>query len=54
MDKVRFRLVLLLLIIMLMTGLLTGCGKDGGDNGTPPPAESSNWDEMKWDQDKWG
>ena len=53
-----------LLCLLLSTSLciigVTGCGGSDG-NGTPiveeqlPPAgSSSNWDEIVWDQDKWG
>lgn len=38
-----------LITVLTMTLLLPACSGGGGgnDNG------SSNWDEMKWDKDKW-
>lgn len=47
----------LLLALVLCTGLLAGCDGGGGGGGgtTPPnPAEGSTWDQMGWDQGKWG
>lgn len=43
---------------------LAACGGGGGDGGNqvqspppppppPPPMQSSNWDELAWDQDNW-
>ena len=42
-----------LTVSLLMLLLLTVCG-GGGGGGAEPPGTSSNWDQMVWDQDKWG
>lgn len=39
-----------LLGALVLALLLVACG--GGDN-PPSPTDSSNWDEMVWDQDQW-
>ena len=54
MRILRFGPVLLFLI--LVQGGLLGCGQGGGggDSPAPNPAEGSTWDQMKWDQGKWG
>jgi hypothetical protein len=53
----RFKAILLLTLI-LFAGLLSGCGGGGGGGGggaaAPNPAEGSTWDQMSWDQGKWG
>jgi len=66
MDSMRWRRIIirlgLLLALALSGALLTACGGGGGGgSGAPPtggstpnPAEGSNWDEMVWDQGKWG
>lgn len=59
MDSMRWRRILLRLglvfALALSSGLMTACGGGGGGGTTPPnPAEGSNWDEMGWDQGKWG
>ncbi|MBI3609650.1 MAG: hypothetical protein HY204_02990 [Nitrospirae bacterium] len=46
-----------LLGLLLSLGLLYGCAGGGGGGGggsTPNPAEGSTWDQMGWDQGKWG
>lgn len=40
--------------VLLLMLFLSACGGKGGNNTNPsPPANSSNWDEMIWDQDNW-
>jgi hypothetical protein len=56
MKRVRFGFVIVFLSVML-SGLLSGCGSGGGGGGgaaSPNPAEGSTWDQMVWDQGKWG
>ncbi len=38
------------LLFVAVISLLAGCGGGGGDS---EPADNSNWDSMKWDQDNW-
>ncbi len=47
---------ILLLFIAVLGGFLSGCGHGGGGGGgsASNPAEGSTWDQMKWDQGKWG
>ena len=40
-----------LIAVLTMTFLLPACSGGGGGGGNDNG--SSNWDEMKWDQDKW-
>jgi hypothetical protein len=56
---IRFKLFKLLFLFILSTGMISGCGcgrgGGGGDGGgSPNPAEGSTWDQMGWDQGKWG
>ncbi|MBI3610176.1 MAG: hypothetical protein HY204_05685 [Nitrospirae bacterium] len=51
------RLKPFLLLLVFFAGLLAGCGHGGGGGGgaaSPNPAEGSTWDQMGWDQGKWG
>jgi hypothetical protein len=43
------------LLALLVAGLGLGACGGGGSGGALPPGTggNSNWDEMKWDQDKW-
>jgi hypothetical protein len=41
-----------ILALVFSIGLMTAC--DGGGGSSSNPAEGSNWDEMGWDQGKWG
>ncbi|HEX9626638.1 MAG TPA: hypothetical protein VGA00_06845 [Acidiferrobacterales bacterium] len=50
----RFQRWWLVAVLVSALGLgLGACGGGGGGGAAPPPAGSSNWDEMKWDQDNW-
>ena len=53
-----FNLFRLVLLLVLCTGLLAACSSGGGGGGggapAPSPAEGSTWEEMVWDQGKWG
>jgi hypothetical protein len=42
--------------LILAAGLyaVAGCGHDHGGGSGSNPAAGSEWDEMKWDQGKWG
>ena len=43
---------MLMLSLVLMFGLmLSGCGGGGDDNSN---ATGNQWDQMSWDQGKWG
>jgi hypothetical protein len=35
---------------LVVMPLLSGCSGGGNDNAAPG---NSNWDQLKWDQDKW-
>jgi hypothetical protein len=50
----RFRNWWLLAVLVSALGL-SACGGGGGGGALPLPGAggSSNWDEMKWDQDNW-
>jgi hypothetical protein len=41
---------------LVLSLTLLSCGRGGGDGGSPSPnpAEGSTWDQMGWDQGKWG
>lgn len=44
------------LVCVIALGVLSTVGSGGGGGGAggvQPPPESSNWDEMVWDQDNW-
>lgn len=38
---------------LLLTLTLSACGNGGGSGDSVQPNGNSNWDQMKWDQDKW-
>lgn len=42
--------------ILFLCGIgLAACGSDSGSGETTPdPAVGNQWDQMKWDQGKWG
>ena len=40
-------------LFLAVVVLMTGCGGGGGSDDPAPPAGSSNWDSMTWDQDNW-
>jgi hypothetical protein len=46
--------LLFLLMLFLCPELLSACGHGGGGGAAANPAEGSTWDQMKWDQGKWG
>ena len=42
-------------VVVLMSLLLIACGGGGGGNPPPQdPASGNNWDQMEWDNGKWG
>jgi len=44
-------------LVFIMALFLTACGGGGGGASDPPapdPAKGSKWDQMEWDQGKWG
>ena len=43
-------------LLLLCTLALSACGGGGGAPPDPPadPATGTQWDQMKWDQGKWG
>ena len=45
----RARLVLVLTLLIALF-FVTGCGSDGNDDEEP----SNKWDEIRWDEGKWG
>ena len=45
------RLLILLMLLGSLTLIFAACGSGGGSD-TPAP-DSSNWDELVWDQDNW-
>lgn len=42
-----------ILLGAFILAILIGCGGGGADSSTSSGAEGA-WDQMKWDQDKWG
>ncbi len=54
-DSIQRKLYRLLLAGLLISAL-SGCG-GGSSSATPPPGgttQSSDWDQLVWDQDNWG
>jgi hypothetical protein len=47
------RLIKLNALLLFCSLVLVGCGGGGGSGDDETPTGSSNWDEMKWDQDNW-
>jgi hypothetical protein len=57
MKAIPWGRILVSLILMASLYAISGCGGGGGGGGSaaaPNPAEGSTWDEMVWDQGKWG
>jgi hypothetical protein len=52
--KSLIRLMATLLVLLALSAFLGACGGGDGTPVPPAPTPSSNWDEMKWDEDNWG
>ena len=50
MTQIRKMLILSLVLLFGLT--LSACGSGGGDDDTN--TTSNQWDQMSWDQGKWG
>jgi hypothetical protein len=50
----RLKRMSVLFLFILTAGWFSGCGGGGGGGAAPNPANGSTWDQMVWDQGKWG
>ena len=48
----RMRTILVFALVLLFSLLVSACG--GGGGGGETNATGSQWDQMSWDQGKWG
>jgi hypothetical protein len=53
MKAIAWRRIVMVLVLVAGLYAISGCKHGGGGSG-PNPAEGSTWDQMKWDQGKWG
>ena len=50
--RVRGARIVVLVAVVLLPPVLTGCGGSGGTPSTPAPP-ASDWGQMKWNQSSW-
>ena len=50
-----FNTIFRLSVSLCLIAMLSGCPTGGGGGGTTEdPGQGTQWDQMKWDQGKWG